>query len=189
MLTLVSVANKCKRRHKYIVGHVNVSLKLQLTAFWRQSFFRPSSPCFVPYSLWQSSEPGSPCQLTPLQHRNNSVSPQHLLKLPRWSNQSCSSRRRYAIRKLNLCDRGFHRLCAKGVCVSIYNHNSDATFPSADHRHPGSENRDKIEVYLAFGASRLEACRPIAKQALRLALTPMISQMRLVHCAAITHLH
>jgi len=42
------------------------------------------------------------------------------------------------------------------------------------------ENRDKIEVYLAFGASRLEACRPIAKQALRLALTPMISQMSVI---------
>jgi len=42
------------------------------------------------------------------------------------------------------------------------------------------ENRDKIEVYLAFGASRSEACRPIAKQALRLALTPMISQMSVI---------
>jgi len=42
------------------------------------------------------------------------------------------------------------------------------------------ENRDKIEVYLTFGASRLEACRPIAKQALRLALTPMISQMSVI---------
>jgi len=42
------------------------------------------------------------------------------------------------------------------------------------------ENRDKIEVYLAFGASRLEACRPVAKQALRLALTPMISQMSVI---------
>lgn len=42
------------------------------------------------------------------------------------------------------------------------------------------ENRDKIEVYLAFGASRLEASRPIAKQALRLALTPMISQMSVI---------
>ena len=41
-----------------------------------------------------------------------------------------------------------------------------------------SENRDKVEVYLAFGASRMEACRPIAREALRLALTPMISQMR-----------
>ncbi|KAF9648719.1 UPF0014-domain-containing protein [Thelephora ganbajun] len=42
------------------------------------------------------------------------------------------------------------------------------------------ENRDKIEVHLAFGGSRLEACRPVAKQALRLALTPMISQMSVI---------
>jgi len=42
------------------------------------------------------------------------------------------------------------------------------------------ENRDKVEVYLAFGGSRLEACRPIAKEALRLALTPMISQMSVI---------
>lgn len=53
-----------------------------------------------------------------------------------------------------------------------------ANSPNTSYQHPDSENRDKIEVYLAFGASRLEACRPVAKQALRLALTPMISQMR-----------
>jgi ABC-type iron transport system FetAB permease component len=38
-------------------------------------------------------------------------------------------------------------------------------------------NRDKIETYLAFGASRAEACRPIAKAALRTALTPSVNQM------------
>ena len=41
-----------------------------------------------------------------------------------------------------------------------------------------SENRDKVETYLAFGASRFEACKPIATDALRLALTPNINQMR-----------
>ena len=41
-----------------------------------------------------------------------------------------------------------------------------------------SENRDKVEMYLAFGASRFEACKPIAKEALRFALTPNINQMR-----------
>lgn len=41
-----------------------------------------------------------------------------------------------------------------------------------------SENRDKVEMYLAFGASRFEACKPIATEALRLALTPNINQMR-----------
>ncbi|KZV62392.1 UPF0014-domain-containing protein [Peniophora sp. CONT] len=40
-----------------------------------------------------------------------------------------------------------------------------------------NENRDKTETYLAFGASRFEACKPIAKSALRLALTPTINQM------------
>jgi hypothetical protein len=40
------------------------------------------------------------------------------------------------------------------------------------------ENRDKVEVYLAFGASRFEACRPIAIATLRLALTPTINSMR-----------
>jgi hypothetical protein len=41
-----------------------------------------------------------------------------------------------------------------------------------------SENGDKVEMYLSFGASRMEACRPIAQEALRLALTPTINQMR-----------
>lgn len=40
------------------------------------------------------------------------------------------------------------------------------------------ENRDKVEVYLAFGATRMEACKPIAIDALVLALTPVINQMR-----------
>lgn len=39
------------------------------------------------------------------------------------------------------------------------------------------ENRDKIEVYLAFGASRTEACRPISIEALKLALMPTINSM------------
>ena len=48
-----------------------------------------------------------------------------------------------------------------------------------------SENRDKTETYLAFGASRFEACKPIAKSALRLALTPTINQMRSVLPSAV----
>ena len=43
-----------------------------------------------------------------------------------------------------------------------------------------SENRDKTETYLAFGASRFEACRPLAVDALRLSLMPVINQMRCV---------
>lgn len=42
------------------------------------------------------------------------------------------------------------------------------------------ENRDKIEMYLAFGASRFEACRPIAVEGLRLALLPTINQMSVI---------
>ena len=40
------------------------------------------------------------------------------------------------------------------------------------------ENRDKIETYLTFGASRWEACKPLAQQALLVALTPTVNQMR-----------
>ncbi|KAK0233949.1 hypothetical protein IW262DRAFT_124467 [Armillaria fumosa] len=39
------------------------------------------------------------------------------------------------------------------------------------------ENREKVEIYLAFGASRMEACKPIAIDALIMALTPPINQM------------
>lgn len=46
-----------------------------------------------------------------------------------------------------------------------------------------SENQDKVETYLAFGASRFEACKPIATDALRLALTPNINQMRYSSCS------
>ncbi|KAG6837244.1 hypothetical protein H0H93_012639 [Arthromyces matolae] len=42
------------------------------------------------------------------------------------------------------------------------------------------ENRDKVETYLAYGASRLEACKPIAREALRMALTPVINQMSVI---------
>lgn len=47
------------------------------------------------------------------------------------------------------------------------------------------ENRDKVEMYLAFGASRMEACKPIGREALRLALTPVINQMSVLGIIAI----
>jgi len=50
-----------------------------------------------------------------------------------------------------------------------------------------SENRDKIETYLAMGASRFEACKPIGKEALKLALLPTINQMRSVSMAFMLH--
>ncbi|KAJ3516571.1 hypothetical protein NLJ89_g1037 [Agrocybe chaxingu] len=46
-------------------------------------------------------------------------------------------------------------------------------------------NKDKVEIYLAFGASRMEACRPLAVQALRLALTPPINSMSVLGIIAI----
>ncbi|KAH7912817.1 hypothetical protein BJ138DRAFT_1147476 [Hygrophoropsis aurantiaca] len=47
------------------------------------------------------------------------------------------------------------------------------------------DNRDKVEMYLAFGASRFEACKPIARDALKLALTPTINQMSVIGIIAI----
>jgi len=42
------------------------------------------------------------------------------------------------------------------------------------------ENRDKTETLLAFGASRFEACRPLAVEAIRLAMTPTINSMSVI---------
>jgi len=47
------------------------------------------------------------------------------------------------------------------------------------------ENRDKTETLLVFGASRFEACRPLAVEALRLALLPTINQMSVMGIVAI----
>ncbi|KAG6868184.1 hypothetical protein C0993_006479 [Termitomyces sp. T159_Od127] len=47
------------------------------------------------------------------------------------------------------------------------------------------ENRDKVEFLLAYGASRMEACNPIAREALRLALTPVVNQMSVIGMIAI----
>lgn len=42
------------------------------------------------------------------------------------------------------------------------------------------DNRDRVEMYLAFGGSRWEASKPIAVDALRLALTPSLNQMSVI---------
>ncbi|KAF8954400.1 ABC transporter-like protein [Flammula alnicola] len=47
------------------------------------------------------------------------------------------------------------------------------------------EMQDKVEIYLAFGATRMEACKPIAIQALKLALTPPINSMSVLGIIAI----
>jgi len=49
-----------------------------------------------------------------------------------------------------------------------------------------SENRDKVEMHLAFGASRMEATQPIAVEALKLTLTPVISQMSVLGLISIS---
>lgn len=41
-----------------------------------------------------------------------------------------------------------------------------------------TENRDKIETYLAMGATRFEAVKPLGIEALKLALLPTVNQMR-----------
>jgi len=41
-----------------------------------------------------------------------------------------------------------------------------------------SENKEKIELYLSMGATRWEACRPVAVEAMRRAMLPTINQMR-----------
>ena len=73
-------------------------------------------------------------------------------------------------------DRGHHsvaELCPEGTRVG---HLSSPCGTTSLNRH--SENRDKTETLLAFGASRFEACRPLAVETLRLALLPTINQMR-----------
>ncbi|CAG8466932.1 14877_t:CDS:2 [Funneliformis mosseae] len=41
-----------------------------------------------------------------------------------------------------------------------------------------SEQKEKLELYLSFGASRWEAGRPVAVEAIRLAMLPTINSMR-----------
>lgn len=89
---------------------------------------------------------------------------------------SQSSRGWYVMRKHNFWDSYRGIICVEGYLVSI-TYLLLVLIKTYSHLTP-SENRDKIEMYLAFGASRFEACKPIAKEALRLALTPNINQMR-----------
>lgn len=68
--------------------------------------------------------------------------------------------------------------------AAIYCANSsESNSPLSRHRHVinplrHSISRDKVEMYLAFGATRAEASKPIVIEALRLALMPTINQMR-----------
>ncbi len=42
------------------------------------------------------------------------------------------------------------------------------------------ENKNQVEMYLAFGATKWEAARPIVTNALRLALLPTINSMSII---------
>jgi ABC-type iron transport system FetAB permease component len=48
-----------------------------------------------------------------------------------------------------------------------------------------SENRDKVETYLALGATRFEAVKLVGVDALKLALLPTVNQLRWVPACAI----
>ncbi|KAF8999449.1 hypothetical protein BDQ17DRAFT_1391538 [Cyathus striatus] len=48
-----------------------------------------------------------------------------------------------------------------------------------------SEHKDRVELLLAFGASRSEACKHIIRQALKLSLMPVINQMSVIGIIAI----
>ncbi|KAG0311618.1 hypothetical protein BGZ99_010058 [Dissophora globulifera] len=43
-----------------------------------------------------------------------------------------------------------------------------------------SESKEKIELYLSLGATRWEACRPVAVEAMRRAMMPTINQMSII---------
>ncbi|KAK3815148.1 MAG: hypothetical protein J3Q66DRAFT_402107 [Benniella sp.] len=43
-----------------------------------------------------------------------------------------------------------------------------------------TENRERVELYLSMGATRWEACRPIAVEAMRRAMLPTINQMSII---------
>ncbi|ORY25362.1 hypothetical protein BCR39DRAFT_544483 [Naematelia encephala] len=43
-----------------------------------------------------------------------------------------------------------------------------------------TENRDKVETYLAMGANRFEACKPIAVESLKMALLPTVNQLSVI---------
>lgn len=86
-----------------------------------------------------------------------------------------SSHRRYVVRRNNFRHRGLRDIRSERDIVRT-DHCPFHQFVLILR----SDNKDKVEMYLAFGASRFEACKPIARDALRLALTPNINQMRSV---------
>ena len=134
------------------------------------------SVCFAPPSQFQSLARDSQC-------------PFNLFGLPRdivrcgfsssfnCTDNLCSSDCGDVMRQHNFWDSCICNICTQRVKASPLLPLSSS--PIAEFSATcSSDNRDKVETYLAFGASRLEACKPIATEALRLALTPTINQMR-----------
>lgn len=139
------------------------------------SFRRSSSVCWARRSPCLSSATAFRWSLNHFGSQINTVSPLMPSSIPCYSRKFCSTRRGHALRQRHIRYCVGSELCAQRVRVSISHptawSNVEAVY---------SENRDKIEVYLAFGASRFEASKRVAVEALRLALTPMINQMRYV---------
>ena len=174
-LTPVSVVNKCRRRHKYIVSPADVIPLETLTDIFPTikffSAFVAMLCATAPVSIIGTRFAMSIVPFwTPEQFSERSaVSRNSSVTLPNF--QSLSSE--------CLMETPFLRSWSPlTTCSGSSCEYPRPWLPILLYQPSDRENRDKIEVYLAFGASRMEACVPIAKQALRLALTPMISQMR-----------
>lgn len=50
----------------------------------------------------------------------------------------------------------------------------------APHLRPLAAGRDKVEMLLAMGATRMEASREVVQRAARMALTPLLNTMNVV---------
>ena len=120
-LTVPPVVNKCKRRHKYIVGSVNAFLLESLTnaipAFKFFSSFMAMLCATVPVSILGTRFGMSVVPFwTPERFSERSAPPEN----GQQSYQVSSPRRWDVLRKLHFRDRSFNRLCPQGVCVCIW---------------------------------------------------------------------
>ncbi|RUP39815.1 hypothetical protein BC936DRAFT_138333, partial [Jimgerdemannia flammicorona] len=72
------------------------------------------------------------------------------------------------------------------LCVEPISHSSisSSNFYLSIRRHT-SDNKDKVEMSLSYGATRWEAGRPIMIEAIRLAMLPTINQMSVIGLIAI----
>ncbi len=120
------------------------------------------------------------CAFHPFGLRNNSVSIETLSDHLNSDLCMVSPRGGYAVRERDRGRYGSTELYSERARVSL-----SPLLPCFHLAERGpiprgffSENRDKTETLLAFGASRFEACRPLAVEAIRLAMMPTINAMR-----------